>query len=293
MPLPVRDVLCGATHVFVCSLHAGVFNADATVRGSNRVRRIVSHPDTTRTSAMSPSWIAVVAALILFGSVGFRAPGATAFSDEPANVPAQTVNADETPQQAADVVKSQNAEAEPIASEKEMGTLTGRIKFNGERIEPALLTPSPQDLKVYHEKVQRGEIRKSGVMEIWKKTPGLKVYDESVVVGEDKRLANVFVWLTTQNAKLKTATNQPKPKTVSLSVKGGRFVPHVLAFQTSDQLSVVNRDPQVGNIHTYPRKNQSWNQLVAPGKKQLSKWQEVETVPFAVRSDFVPWMSAS
>lgn len=254
----------------------------------NRVRRIVSHPDTTTTSAMSPSLIAVVAALILFGSVGFWAPGTTAFSEEPANVPEQVATTEnETPQRATEPAESQNTDAEPETAtgvdEKEMGTLIGRITFSGERIEQAVL---------YQQTVQRGDILPSGVMEAWKKNPGLKVYDESVVMGKDKGLANVFVWLTTRDAKLKAVTNQPKPKTVSLSMEGGRFVPHVLAFRTSDQLSVVNRTPKVGNIHTYPRRNPSWNQIVASGGQQISIWQKAETVPFVVKSDFASWMTA-
>ena len=76
---------------------------------------------------------------------------------------------------------------------------------------------------------------------------------------------------------------------VTFDQKGCRYLPHVLAFQTNQELKVVNDDQTSHNIHPLAKVNHEWNKSQPPGTPPLSeKFAQAEFIP--VKCNVHPWM---
>jgi Carboxypeptidase regulatory-like domain len=107
---------------------------------------------------------------------------------------------------------------------------------------------------------------------------------ETVVAGPGNSLADVVVYISA-GAPDEAAPSQA----VTFDQKGCRYIPHVLAFQTNQELKVVNDDQTSHNIHPLAKVNHEWNKSQPPGTPPLSeKFAQAEFIP--VKCNVHPWM---
>ena len=110
------------------------------------------------------------------------------------------------------------------------------------------------------------------------------VTNESVVTGANNTLQNVVVYISAGAPDESGAPSQA----VTFTQKGCQYLPHVLAFRTS-QLKVVNEDQTSHNIHPLAKTNREWNKSQPPGTPALSeKFDKEEFIP--VKCNVHPWM---
>jgi plastocyanin len=107
---------------------------------------------------------------------------------------------------------------------------------------------------------------------------------ETVVTGASNSLENVVVYISAG------AADEGAPsQAVTFNQKGCRYLPHVLAFQTNQELKVVNSDQTSHNIHPLAKVNHEWNKSQPPGTPPLSeKFEKEEFIP--VKCNVHPWM---
>jgi hypothetical protein len=107
---------------------------------------------------------------------------------------------------------------------------------------------------------------------------------ETVVTGPGNSLADVVVYISAG------APDEPPPsQAATFDQKGCRYTPHVLAFQTNQELKVVNDDQTSHNIHPLAKINHEWNKSQPPGTPPLSeKFAQAEFIP--VKCNVHPWM---
>ena len=123
------------------------------------------------------------------------------------------------------------------------------------------------------------------------------ISDELVVNPENKGIQHVFVYLKSKVKKGDIPADLQKSKEgkVIFDQKGCRFVPHTMVVRT-DQLVVVKSDDNVAhNTHTYSIFNPSQNFIVAANDRtgvEMPKFSLKERLPFEVKCDIHPWMSA-
>ncbi|MEQ1473540.1 MAG: hypothetical protein ABLQ96_06950, partial [Candidatus Acidiferrum sp.] len=107
---------------------------------------------------------------------------------------------------------------------------------------------------------------------------------ETVVAGAGNALDNVVVYISV-GAPDEAAPSQA----VTFDQKGCRYIPHVLAFQTNQELKIVNDDQTSHNIHPLAKVNHEWNKSQPPGTPPLSeKFEKEEFIP--VKCNVHPWM---
>src|SRR5450432_2118385 len=98
---------------------------------------------------------------------------------------------------------------------------------------------------------------------------------ETVVTGGSNALDNVVVYVSA-GAPDESAPSQA----VTFDQKGCRYIPHVLAFQTNQELKIVNDDQTSHNIHPLAKINHEWNKSQPPGTPPLSeKFEKEEFIP--------------
>ena len=115
------------------------------------------------------------------------------------------------------------------------------------------------------------------------------ILDESVIVSSDGRLKNVFVWVK----KGLEGWKFPVPsESVSLEQKGCRFAPHVLGVQAKQKVLIRNRDPLLHNLHSYCKRNRSFN-FGQPnaGVEDTTSFRNPE-VMVSVKCDVHGWMNS-
>ena len=107
---------------------------------------------------------------------------------------------------------------------------------------------------------------------------------ETVVTGPGNSLEYVVVYISAG------APDEPPPsQAVTFDQKGCRYIPHVLAFQTNQELKVVNDDQTSHNIHPLAKINHEWNKSQPPGTPPLSeKFAQAEFI--SVKCNVHPWM---
>jgi Carboxypeptidase regulatory-like domain len=107
---------------------------------------------------------------------------------------------------------------------------------------------------------------------------------ETVVTGANNSLENVVVYISA-GAPDEAAPSQA----VTFDQKGCRYLPHVLAFQTNQELKIVNDDQTSHNIHPLAKVNHEWNKSQPPGTPPISeKYEQMEFIP--VKCNIHPWM---
>lgn len=141
------------------------------------------------------------------------------------------------------------------------GGISGVALFKG-------TAPKPKKLKVTKDKKRCDQSPK---------------YDESLVV-KDGKLANVIVYI----AEVKGGKKLEK-KGVTLDQNGCRYAPHVLAVPAGADLTILNPDKVLHNIHTYSKINKPMNRAQPKFKKKLKvKFDKPEIME--VKCDVHGWM---
>ncbi len=144
------------------------------------------------------------------------------------------------------------------------GSITGKVTYTGN---PA--KPHPIDMS--REPSCKAQYR----------TPPVS---ETVVTGPGNTLQNVLVYIS-QGAD----DANPPAQAVTLTQKGCRYVPHVIALHTGQDLDVVNEDRTSHNVHPEPQVNREWNKSQPPGAAPIRvKFDQPEFI--LVKCNLHPWM---
>jgi plastocyanin len=136
------------------------------------------------------------------------------------------------------------------------------------------------------EGVIRGQVTYSGMPDL-KIIPGSpQVVDETIVTGAHSGLKNVIVYL--KDAPKATFTMQTPAVLDQVKCV---YVPHVLAVQTGQKLTLKSSDSVMHNVHLKSAVNPDTNYgFQTAGEKQITL--SSAEAPFAVRCDVHPWMGA-
>lgn len=121
---------------------------------------------------------------------------------------------------------------------------------------------------------------------------GGQVAAENVVVGANSGLANVVVYIS-QGLTGNEAATPSQPAT--MSQKGCRYVPHVLAVNVGQHMTVLNDDKTAHNIHPQPSPtggNSQWNKSQTAGAGPIDVAWTNEEIAIPVKCNIHPWMRA-
>lgn len=112
--------------------------------------------------------------------------------------------------------------------------------------------------------------------------------EEWAVVSDEGALANVLVYLDGVPA---SAGRDREPAT--LDQVDCRFVPHVMAVQVGQTLSVESSDAVLHNVHYRPGRNADTNfALTDASQSRTLSFEYPEADPVKVKCDVHPWMTA-
>jgi len=111
---------------------------------------------------------------------------------------------------------------------------------------------------------------------------------EEVITGEGNTLANVVVYVKSGLSGAAPAASG----TVEIDQIGCVYVPHVVAVQTNQSISIKNSDKTTHNIHPTPGVNREWNESQPQGAAPLSKTFAREEVAIPVKCNVHPWMKS-
>jgi len=146
---------------------------------------------------------------------------------------------------------------------KDGGTVSGEVKFSGTPPTPEKVAPTKDT-------------------EVCGKTEKV---DESLLVGANKGIQNVVVSIS----NIQKGKKMPEAGG-TLDQKDCRYAPHVVLSPAGTDLTIVNSDGILHNIHTTSTKNPSFNQAQPKFKKELKKnFAQPEAVKLAC--DVHGWMS--
>lgn len=142
------------------------------------------------------------------------------------------------------------------------GTISGVVGYKG-------TAPEPKELKVTKDQ------------KVCAKTPK---YDMSLVV-KDGKLANAVVFITNIDK------GKPmKKEGATLDQNGCEYQPHVLAVAAGANVTILNPDRVLHNIHTYSKVNSPMNRAQPKFKKKLTvKFDKPEVME--VKCDVHGWMN--
>ncbi|WP_397571150.1 hypothetical protein [Schlesneria sp. T3-172] len=167
---------------------------------------------------------------------------------------------------------SPEAEAGPTESAGGIGTLRGKIVFDGP------FTPLPP---LY---AKGGDVKDAAVC------AAVEAPNESVLV-KDGGLANVFIYLR------KAPKGVPKvdlDATVEFDQKNCIFKPHAMLVRVGQTVKVLNSDAVAHNTHTNGVKTTSFNTIVNPNDSVGARlvYKQAEQEPISVVCDIHAWMRA-
>ncbi len=111
--------------------------------------------------------------------------------------------------------------------------------------------------------------------------------EESVVVNGGG-LANCIVSVTKGLDGYKFADGSGK---VMVDQKGCKYIPHVVAMQAGQTISISNSDDTVHNVHSYSKRNQAFNQAQPAGAAPIEKEMSRKDKMFPVKCDMHSWMN--
>ena len=154
-----------------------------------------------------------------------------------------------------------------------IGSITGRVVFKG---------TAPQLAAV----VAKGSAVKDAEV-----CSGEEIPNEKLQVDASGGVKNVYVYLAKKPRGYK---DTPPSEPVVFDQKGCRFFPHCSIVRVGQTLLVKSDDPILHNTHTYPSKNDSFNESIAPKNRDGVPivYESAEASPFAVKCDFHAWMTA-
>jgi plastocyanin len=121
---------------------------------------------------------------------------------------------------------------------------------------------------------------------------GAQVSTENVVVGSNGGLANVVVYIS-QGLTGNEAPISAQPATIDQ--KGCKYVPHVLAMNVGQHMTVLNSDKTAHNIHPQPSPtggNSQWNKSQTVGSGPIDVAWTNQEIAIPVKCNIHPWMRA-
>ena len=145
-------------------------------------------------------------------------------------------------------------------------SLIGRVRFEGQRPEPARVSMSADP--------------------VCAKQHAGAVVNEDFVLGKDGTLGNAIVFISDG---LAGRTFAPPTEPVVVEQKGCMYKPHVLAMRANQKLKVVNNDSTMHNIHPMPANNLEWNKA-EPAGATLEESFVREEIAIPVKCNVHPWM---
>lgn len=146
---------------------------------------------------------------------------------------------------------------------KDGGTVSGEVKFSGN-------PPTPEKIATTKDQEVCGKTEK---------------VNESLLVGANKGIQNVVVSIT----NIQKGKKMPEAG-ATLDQKDCRYAPHVVLSPAGAELSIVNSDGILHNIHTYSTKNPAFNKAQPKFKKEMKEsFAQPETVKLTC--DAHGWMA--
>ena len=110
------------------------------------------------------------------------------------------------------------------------------------------------------------------------------VFPENVVAGPNDGLSNVVVYISEGGEEGPAAT-----QTAMLKQRGCRYIPHVLAIETNQEIWVQNDDSIAHTVHPMARINTELNRSQPPGTPPMViKYDKPEII--RVKCELHPWM---
>lgn len=120
---------------------------------------------------------------------------------------------------------------------------------------------------------------------------GAPASGENVVVGANGGLANVVVYISQGLSGEIPVASKP----VTFEQKGCQYVPHVVAVNPGQHLTILNDDKTMHNIHPDPKPgggNTAFNKSQLGGGPALDVAWTTEEVAIPVKCNVHPWMHA-
>ena len=116
------------------------------------------------------------------------------------------------------------------------------------------------------------------------------VTSESVVTGPNGGLKNVVIYIS-EGLSTSDANHVPSQPAI-LDQKGCQYVPHVVAVDVGQQITILNSDAATHNIHVMPKHgggNPEWNKSQFSGASPIqTSFPKEEVIP--VKCNVHPWM---
>jgi len=111
--------------------------------------------------------------------------------------------------------------------------------------------------------------------------------DALVVDRESKGIANIFVYLS-KATKIHPDLTKSRDAVIAFECQGPHFSPRSLFVRTDQAILIKNPSDRPRNVHPFPRRNESFNWLLAPRDRtgNMLRLTRPENEPFKVGSDF-------
>jgi len=120
---------------------------------------------------------------------------------------------------------------------------------------------------------------------------GTQAAGESVVVGGNGGLANVVVYISQGLSGDIPIASKP----VTFEQKGCQYIPHVVAVNPGQHMTILNDDKTMHNIHPDPKPgggNTAFNKSQLGGGPSLDVAWTAEEIAIPVKCNVHPWMHA-
>ena len=121
---------------------------------------------------------------------------------------------------------------------------------------------------------------------------GNQATTENVIVGANGGMANVVVYISQGLTGNEAGTAS---QSVTIDQKGCQYVPHVVAMNVGQHLTVLNSDKTAHNIHPQPTPgggNAQWNKSQTAGSAPIDVVWSNEEIAIPVKCNIHPWMHA-
>ena len=144
------------------------------------------------------------------------------------------------------------------------GDIVGKVKYAG-------TAPAPAKIQVTKDQAVCGKAEH---------------IDETLLVGPDKGVKNVVVNISDpRDGKKYVPAAKP-----SLDQNGCKFVPHVDIVPAGQEVTIVNSDGILHNIHTFPKNNTPFNKAQPKFKKEMPATFEKPDI-IQIKCDVHSWMA--
>jgi len=144
------------------------------------------------------------------------------------------------------------------------GDIVGKVKYAG-------TAPTPAKIQATKDQAVCGKVEH---------------IDESLLVGPDKGVKNVVVNIADpKDGKKYTPAAKPM-----LDQNGCKFVPHVDIVPAGQEVTIVNSDGILHNIHTFPKNNPQFNKAQPKFRKEMPATFEKPDI-IQIKCDVHSWMA--